>query len=291
MKQWLKNNAGIACIVLFGLISPLFMDFEQVQKQSNPAPLKLIISMLDSIKKIKSYQFDLKALERVEGGEYLTAESSVKLNVNPKALYFRNEKKKISVMYVAGANEGKALVKAKALLNSTVSLDPYGSMMRKNQHYTIHELGYDYMAKTITTALLKDKEHISENLKYIGRKTLNNKACIGISFEDPDFHYFDYTTEKSETITSLAAKFNVSEYQIRLKNNLGNFYGVLKKGKSLKIPSNYCKRISLYIDEETVLPVVVTIYDEVGLYESYEYINVKTNLVFSSKDFGKFYQD
>ncbi|MCD6065884.1 MAG: hypothetical protein K0S33_710 [Bacteroidetes bacterium] len=289
-KQQVYRLAGIflGLIILLGSYS---FKNDRDRDTENNQPLKVIIAMLDSIKKIRSYQFELKALERVENGEYLTAESSVKLNMHPKALYFRNEKKKISVMYVAGANENKALVKAKALLNSTVSLDPYGSMMRKNQHYTIHELGFDYFAHTITFALLKDKMHISQNLKFIGKKTISAKPCIGLVFEDPDFHYIDYVTRKKETVASLASKFNVSEYQIRLKNGLDGFYGTMKEGKQLKIPSNYCKRINIYIDEATLLPVTITIYDEAGLYESYEYLNVKTNLKFTSDDFGKFYKD
>jgi hypothetical protein len=287
-KQHLYVLTGI-----FVALSAFFSSFIPAPNHDsgNPQPLKVIIGMLDSIKKIRSYQFDLKALERVEKDEYLDAESSVKLNVSPKALYFRNEKKKISVMYVAGTNDNKALVKAKALLGGTISLDPMGSMMRKNQHYTIHELGFDYFARTITFALLKDKEHIAENLKFVGKKTINEKSCIGMVFEDPDFHYFDYVTGKNESVASLAVKFNVAEFQIRLKNELHSFYGALKEGKKLKIPSNYCKRINMYIDEKTLLPVSITIYDEVGLYESYEYLNVKTNLKFTSDDFGKFYKD
>jgi len=97
-------------------------SFKNQNIKTETTPLKVVIAMLDSIKRIKSYEFNLKAMERVEKGEYLSAESYVKLNVHPKALYFRNEKKKISVMYVAGTNENKALVKAKTLMNTTVSL-------------------------------------------------------------------------------------------------------------------------------------------------------------------------
>ena len=176
-------------------------------------------------------------------------------------------------------------------MGATISLDPYGSMMRKNQHYTIHELGFGYFAKTMTTALLKDKAHISDNLKFLAKKVIQGKTCIGLNFEDPDFHYFDHIAGKNESVSSLALKYNVSEYQIRLKNELNSFYGTIKQGKKLKIPSNYCKRIALYLDEHTFLPVTITIFDETGLYENYEYVNVKTNKKFTSEDFGKFYKD
>lgn len=282
---------GFLNVTLFLGIVLQLPPYSVALAQGNPQPLKVVIAMLDSIKKIKTYEFELKALERVEKGEYLTAESKVKLLVSPRTLYFRNEKKKISVMYIAGANDNKAFVKAKMLFNTTLSLDPYGSMMRKNQHYTINELGYDYFARTLGNALLKDKEHISQNLKFIGRKVIGGQSCIGIAFEDPDFQYFEYTTQKGDNIASLAQKFNVAEFQIRLKNDLTGHYGNLKAGRELKIPSNYCKKIYLYLSEATLLPVSITIYDDVGLYENYEYSNIKTNQIFTPSDFAKFYKD
>lgn len=289
IKHSIISKLSIFTILLIGVI--FLYSFKNQSIKTEITPLKLVINMLDSIKKIKSYEFSLKALERVENGEYLSAESHVKLNVHPKALYFRNEKRKISIMYVAGANDNKALVKAKSLMNTTISLDPYGNMMRKNQHYTIHELGYDFFAKTLITALLKDKEHISQNLKFIPKKTIQGKACIGLVYDDPKFTYTKYTVQNNESVTSIATKFNVSEYLLRLKNDLHSFYGSIKSGKIIEIPSNYCKSILLYVDETTLLPVTFSIYDDVGLFENYEYFNLKTNQKFTMQDFGKFYKD
>jgi len=95
--------------------------------------------------------------------------------------------------------------------------------MRKNQHYTIHELGYDFFSKTITIALLKDKDHISKNLKFLSKKVINGKTCIGLIFDDPKFSYSKYTVQKNENVSTIAAKFNVSEYLLRLKNDLHSF--------------------------------------------------------------------
>lgn len=281
----------LSIIGVFALILPLSYSFKNQNIKSEITPIKAVIAMLDSIKKIKSYEFSLKAIERVEKGEYLSAESYVKLNVHPRALYFRNEKRKISVMYVSGTNENKALVKAKSLMNTTVSLDPYGNMMRKNQHYTIHQLGYDYFAKTIATALLQDKENLSKNLKFLPKKNIGGKTCVGLIFDDPKFGYTKYTVGKNEDVSSIAAKFNVSEYLLRLKNDLHSFYGNIKAGKVIEIPTNYCKNILLYLDEKTLLPATISIYDDTGLFENYEFLNVKTNKKFGPEDFGKFYKD
>lgn len=288
-KHTIISKLPVLGFILLGLV--ISFSFTSRNVIAETTPLKLVIAMVDSIKKIKSYEFSLKALERVEKGEYVHAESYVKLNVHPKALYFRNEKKKISIMYVAGANDNKALVKAKMLMNTTLSLDPYGNMMRKNQHYTIHELGYDFFAKALTTALLKDKEHIAQNLKFVQKKVIQGKNCLGLLYDDPKFTYIKYTVEKNESLTSIATKFNVSEYLLRLKNDLHSFYGNIKTGKVLDIPSNYCKSILLYLDETNLLPVTVSVYDDIGLFENYEYSNVQTNKKFGINDFGKFYKD
>ena len=70
-----------------------------------------------------------------------------------------------------------------------------------------------------------------------------------------------------------------------------SFYGNIKEGKVIQVPSNYCKNILLYIDESTMLPLTISIYDDIGIFENYEYSNVKTNRKFGPDDFGKFYKD
>lgn len=260
-------------------------------KNGNDNPgLKLIFEMLDSIKTIRSLSFQLKALERVDG-KYLTAESKVKLSMQPKIIYFRNEKKKISLLWKEGANGDNALVKAKMLFNTSLSLDPYGNMMRKNQHYTIHELGFNFFATTLSSALLKSKDQIAKKLTYAGKKQIADKICHMLVYDDSDFAYFDYKVGKNESVSGIAIKFNVSDYVIRSKNGLHSFYGALKEGKILKIPNNYCKKIIFFVDEKTMLPVNIINYDDTGLYENYEYSNVEINKKLTLEDFQQFYKD
>jgi hypothetical protein len=273
------------------LFPPVSQHDPQPVKYNPEHPgLKLVLIMLDSIKAVHSMSFNLKALERVEG-KFLTAESKIRLSVNPKMIYFRNEKKKISLLWKAGVNGDNALVKAKMLFNTSLSLDPYGNMMRKNQHYTIHELGFNFFATTLSSAILKSKEQLEKKLVYIGKKVVFEKTCHIMVYEDADFGYFDYKTGKNESVSSLAIKFNVSDYAIRTKNNLHSFYGAVKEGRELKIPNGYCKKIVFSIDEKTMLPVSITTYDDIGLYENYEYFNVEINKRLSPEDFSQFYKD
>ena len=46
----------------------------------------------------------------------------------------------------------------------------------------------------------------------------------------------------------------------------------------------------LHIDQETMLPVTMKIFDEKGLYEQYEYKNVSINPVLQEKEFTSGYE-
>ncbi len=246
--------------------------------------------MLDSIRNIKTLSFHIKAFERIEGN-YLTAESQIKISSKPHIIYFRNEKKKISILWQEGLNGGNALVKSKMSLGAALSLDPYGNLMRKNQHYTIHELGFDYFARVFSAALLKDKANMNKSLAYAGKQKLRDKNCYVLIYEDKNFGYFDYKTGKNESVSGIALKFNANDYAIRSKNNLHSFYGSIKEGTLLKIPNNYCKKIILHLDEVTMLPINMTSYDDLGLYENYEYSKTEVNKKITKEEFSQFYKD
>lgn len=252
--------------------------------------MKILSVMFDSIKNVRTASYNIKALERIEG-KYSTANSFVKIQTKPKIIYFRNEKKKLSILYAEGENNNMALVKAKMLFNTTLKLDPTGSVMRKNQHYTIMNLGFDFIGKTIATALIKEKEHLATELKYLGREQLNNMEVHKIGYLDKNYSITDYIVGEGESVSSIAIKLNLSDYAIRSYNDLHSYHGTIKKGRILKVPNNYCKAMTLCIDTKTGLPVGITTIDEVGLYENYEYYNLKINPVFSKSDFDLFQKD
>jgi hypothetical protein len=258
--------------------------------QSEPGKLRIIGSMVDSIRRVKNASYHMKALERVDG-KFLIAESNILLQMKPRWLYFRNDEKKLSVLYKEGENKNEAFVKAKQLLNATLSLDPYGSLMRKNQHYTIFDIGFEFLGSVMARALLSDKEQIDKNIEYLGKKNWSEYTCYVLKYEDPNFHFYDYFVKKGESVSALAIRFNVSDYVIRKKNNLSSYYGKIKVGSKIVIPSNYVKKVIMYIDEKTMLPVNVITFDEEGIYESYELTRLKINRKLSTEDFNQFYRD
>jgi hypothetical protein len=257
--------------------------------QQNKAT-KLIVDMLDSIKNIKTVRANIKALERINKS-YLSAASEIKVHVSPRKLYFINREKKLEILYVTGQFNNKAVVKPHVFPYLTLTLEPRGNLMRKNQHYTINELGFDFIGRTISIALSKEKENLSKSLTYVGKHERNGYICHMVIYETKSFPYFEYTVQHKETVTSIAYKQNVNDYMLRIKNNLYNDFGYLKEGSKLQIPYMYCKKAVLYLDEDTMLPVSVSIYDDIGLFESYDFTNIKVNKPIEEAEFTKSYKD
>lgn len=243
----------------------------------------ILHQMYDSIRNVKTLRITISAIERL-GTTFATAGSEVKLQMNPRRLYFNNKAKKLEILYNHNSNNNKALVKPNHIPN--INLDPNGNMMRKNQHYTIHELGFDFIGRSIALTLSKDKEGL-KNLVYKGKVKKFHYNCYLLQYENPAYAYVEYTVGAKETASSIAAKLIVNDYLLRHKNDLLNDFGFLKKGKKILVPNLYCKKAVIFIDEKLMLPVSVSLYDDMGLFESYEYPSMTINPAFKEEDFNK----
>lgn len=268
-------------LVIFALVS--------FRNKSEMKPAKILHQMYDSIKNIKTVRQKVTAIERINR-TYVTATSEIKLQTHPRKVYFINKAKKLEILYDSEVSTHKAWVKPNVFPYMTISLDPSGNIMRKNQHYTIHELGYEFIGKSIALTILKDKEGFN-NFTYHGKVNKNGYTCYFLEYENKSYSYTDYTVGDKETASIIAYKLCVNDYLLRNKNNLLNDFGFLKKGAVLKVPTLYCKRAILYIDEQLMLPVSISLYDEAGLFESYDYTMIQINSVIKPEEFTKEYKD
>ena len=246
--------------------------------------------MIDSIAGIKTVKTSIKALERINN-VYSSAASQIKVQVHPRKLYFKGREGKLEILYVAGAYSNKAVVKPHVFPYITMALDPYGNLMRKNQHYTINELGFDFIGKTIALILSKEKENLAKSLTYLGKHEHNGYNCHMVMYETKTFPYYEYVVKRKETVTTISLNHSINDYMVRSKNNLFNDFGYLKEGTKIQLPHMYCKKAILYLDEKTMLPVSVSIYDDIGLFENYEYTNIILNKYIDEKEFTKGYKD
>ena len=100
-----------------------------------------------------------------------------------------------------------------------------------------------------------------------------------------------YKVQKGETVKSIGTKFNCGEYRILEKNDGVPMNGIIAEGKMLSIPNMYASKILLFVDVITYLPVSIYIYDNEGLYESFEFSNVEINLTFKPDEFQRNFKD
>lgn len=247
---------------------------------------EIIEQMLDSIRIMKMQRYDVKSTERV-GAHLLFSESSIKINVNPKKIYLFNPKKGIEVLWVQGKNNNDALVHSSSIPLMNFDLDPYGSIMRKDQHHTIHDLGFQYIGIIFANTILKAPKDFEKHFLYAGSILYDNRDCHQIVINYPEYKHIEYVTGKNETVTSISQKLNTSDYKIRYINGLSSYFGTIKEGKKLLIPIPYSNKVIVYIDKKSALPLSIKIYDEKGLFEGYDFYNVKTNKPFADNEFSK----
>lgn len=252
-------------------------------------PAKILHQMYDSIKNIRTLRYSVVASERIDNS-FLTAASEIKLQTHPRKVYFINRVKKLEILYNANVSKQKALVKPHIFPYMNLNLDVTGNLMRKNQHYTINELGFDFIGKSIALTLSKDKDGLN-NFVYQGKHLKNGYNCHLLVYENKAYSYVDYTVVERETASSISGKLCVNDYLLRNKNDLLNDFGYLKKGKILKVPTLYCKKAILFIDEKLCLPVSISLYDDVGIFEYYEFSSLEINKAFLPNEFDKNYKE
>ncbi len=252
--------------------------------------VQILEKMFDAIQDVKTMRYTLYISERVNKINH-NAVSEIKINVNPRKVFLKNPNKGTEVLWVQGENKGDCWVYPNGFPYTTLNLSPVGDIMRKNQHHTIHDLGFAYIAKTTRASIFKAGIPLEKIFTYIGDITWDNTECYKLFASYPDFKYINYTVEKGETVASIANEFNCGEYRILERNQWIKDYTANIEGKQLLVPNNYSNKTILYVTKKTNLPVFLKVYDDLGFYESYEYHNLQVNTSFAANEFSKNYSE
>ena len=273
-------------IILLGLLNLLFVGF--IQKTDVTAK-EILDKSAKAIRDVKSLKYHLKIIERGKKG-FNHYESAVKFNKHPRQIYLYI--KGIEVLWLEGKNNGKALVNPFSFPYINLNLDPMGDLMRQDQHHSLNEMGYDYLATIIGQQIKRVGDDFDEYFKLIGEEKINNRLCYKIIIDNKDFGYRDYVVGEGESITSIARKFFIAEYMILEKNpKFKDYFDILKKGQVIKIPNSYCKSVVLYVDKFYFLPISVKVIDDKGLFEEYNYHFLQVNPKFEEGEFTRDYKD
>jgi hypothetical protein len=277
------NFRHILFLTLLVAGAGVFASFKYV-KRPESGNMDLINRIFDAVANVKTLKYSLQCNERIKGRMQHT-ESKVKLSIKPRKLYLNI--RGVEVLWVEGTNSGEALVNPNAFPYINLNLDTYGSLMRKDQHHTIHEMGYTYLADILRDGLRRAGDNVDKYFKVLGEEKYNGRDCYKLSISFPDFAWNNYTVKKGENLTSIARKLHVSEYMV-LENNpkLGS-YNDVKEGQVIKVPNAYAKLTLLLIDKEYMLPVNNKVFDDKGLYETYEYYDLQVNPTIAPEEFTK----
>jgi len=248
----------------------------------------LIDNIFEAVDNIKTMRFNLQCNERIKG-RMTHYESKVKLQISPRKVYL--SLKGPEVLWVQGQNGGDALVNPGAFPYMNLNLDPYGSIMRKDQHHTIHEMGFQYLADILKDGMKRAGDKLDKYFVVVGEEKLNGRNCYKLAISFPDFAWGTYTVKKGENLTTIARKLRISEYMVLMNNPKISWYNDVKEGQIIQVPNAYGKLTILLIDKELLLPVSNKVFDDRGLFETYEYHDLEINTTIQPEEFTKDYKD
>lgn len=229
-------------------------------------------------------------LERLQEDIGTPQVSSVKLNREPFKIYTRQEHPNTGLEVLYTEDDSKALINPNGFPWFNLRLDPLGARMRKNQHHTILESGYDHFISILEHLFEKYDDRIND-ITSLSTTTWKDRECWVVEFNNPDFAYVDYYVTGDENVLSIANKLKINGYMILQLNSDISAYDELLTGKTITVPTDYSARMTLIIDKQMNVPLVMKVYDEKGLYEVYEYSEININPPLRSEEFTEDYPE
>ena len=263
---------------LFGYLL-LFISFH-LQAQTT---ISYFDSMIESITKINTIQYELHAKELI-GDKIKYTHSKIKLQKDPFCFYnyIMNPDDGVEVLFTY--KNKYALVNPNGFPFLNLKLDPYGRLMRKNQHHTLFDAGFDKFKEIVLSVLELLKESPKKYITDLGFNYIRHKKCKVLKVVNSDFAFSEYIVKDGEDIEIIASNFNLSSYVILVKNNI-NFYNNIDAGDKILIPNSYAEEFEIWVDLESNLPILQKIFVNNELIEHYEFDKVIINPEFSIDEF------
>jgi len=278
---------------LIGLVLSNLLAISSISIGQGISECKQIVEkMISSIEKIETLSYTLNQNERING-EMIAGKQDVKLSVKPFKVYIYSHmpNEGAEVLWVTGKNGGDALVNPRSFPYINLNLDPYGSLLRKDQHHTLHKSGFNYLKDIIEFALDTAGVDFGKYFSCKGLVQVEGRACYKVIIEYDQFNYLTYTVKKGQTVLDIAQERMVNEYMIISINSDVDDYDDVKEGQLIKIPIVYAKKTILYIDKINYLPIKQVLYDDKGLFEKYRFSNLKINPTIYEVEFTQDYKD
>lgn len=257
--------------------------------QQLPEAREVYDQMMKAVEQINTCTFTISIEERVFD-KYLKSRHHVKLQTKPFKTYLKCEypDKGAEVLYIEGANHGKALINPNRFPFMNVNLHPGSSLLRKNHQYTVAQMGFGHLYQILRGYERKEHENFFRKLHVTG--SADNTGDLILEIRNNEFGYMNYKVMKGETLTTIAAKFLLNDQMILELNPDCDYYDDVRPGQVLTIPNSFGKRIIFHIDRKTGLPLRQIIYDNKGLFSKVEFTSFVLNPVFNNNEFSRDFQ-
>ncbi len=246
--------------------------------------------MVESAARLEGFTAEITKEERIDG-KIIKQITAVKLIRQPYQVYLNQRFPKEGVEILCRRDSDRPLINPNSFPWFNLSLDPYGSLMRRNQHHTVFDSGFDLMSNILSRELNRIGNDTASHIFYKGMIDWQGKPAYHIELANPDYHYTTYQVKSGEDLNTIARKLNISEYAILEINEEVDFFDDVSAGQELQVPSRYAKKMVLYIDKEYMLPLVIKVYDGKGLFEQYAYKKFVLNPTFEKGEFTSEYKD
>jgi len=267
---------------LLFLYLSLAFTFQHLQAQSTIAYFD---NMVESISSINTLEYELHSRELIDDKIFYT-HSRVKLQKEPFCFYNYIIKPDIGVEILFTHKNKYAFINPNGFPFINLKLDPSGKLIRRNQHHTLFDAGFDSFKNIVLSVLELLKASPDKYIINLGVKQINNIECQVLKVVNPDFSFSRYIVQKGEDVESIAKKFNLSSYLILVENNL-SFYNDITLGDKILIPNSYGEQFEIWIDLQSSLPIVQKIFVNNKLFEYYEFEKIVVNPEFSIDEFDK----
>lgn len=254
---------------------------------------QILEKMLNACETIKTGKFTLKSFERLTNGKMSESVMLVKYEAEPKKVYLYcvTPNAGTEVLYRYGWINDKLYINPTSFPFVNIKMSPFSSLVRKDTHHTIHQIGFDYISSMIRFYLNMYGENFYNYLSIKDTVRWENHTCIQLTYDFTEYEARPYTVRTGETITTIGAKLHLNDYSILLMNPGISDYDHVHTGQIIQVPNFYNRRVDFYIDKVTWLPLVQEVYDRKGLYERYELKSFILNPNFEFDEFTPTFKD
>lgn len=257
-----------------------------------PSGDQILEQMFKKIETIKTITYRLEKKERIKN-KILEEALFIKLSVSPFKVYSKMDypKNGLEVLFDSEWKKQKAIINTNSFPWVNLKFSPLGKTMRKDQHHTILDSGFD---KIIASIIFQYQSYASKGMELTenkGEALIDGKKCWILEFENPNFGFRNYIITEGENLVSIADKFKLSDYMILVNNKKIKFYDDVEAALQIRIPTSYSKSMILYIDQIELIPLKVEVYDDKGLFEQFEFKNVNLNVIFKANEFSVDFED